>query len=214
MNTKTVLKKIMTLLSAQEEVNMTFAKLADGTIVESPTFDVGETLEVISEDGTKSPAPDGTHELSLRDEEGNETLFKVVTEGGIIRERENVELEAETVEVEPLPNTTDEPEANKVEELEAEMPQEDEKEVTINLEDVAKKMEEMQYRIEELEKVLKAQEEEVKEEEMEEDEEEEMEDLPMLDGAPMESQKVSKFSKQTSGKVPSYQNSFLNKLYK
>lgn len=216
MNTKTVLKKIMTLLSKEEEVDMTFAKLADGTIVESPTFDVGQTLEVISEDGKKTPAPDGTHQVSLRDEEGKESLLKVVTEGGLIKERENVELEAETIEVEPLPNTTDEPEANKVEELEAEMPKKDEKELTIKMEDVAKKVDEMQYRISELEKCIKAQEEKKEEEKMEDEkeEEDEMEKLPKLDGAPMESKKVAKFSKETKGKVPSYQNSFLNKLYK
>ena len=40
MNSKTVLSKILGLLS-KEEVEMTYAKLADGTIVESATFDVG-----------------------------------------------------------------------------------------------------------------------------------------------------------------------------
>ena len=72
MNSKTVLNKIMTLLSIEKEVELTYAKLADGTIVESPTFDVGEPLEIVSEDGTKSPAPDGEHELALKDESGNE----------------------------------------------------------------------------------------------------------------------------------------------
>lgn len=212
MNAKTVLGKIMTLLSKDEE-KMTYAKLADGTIVESPTFDVGEPLEVVSEDGSKTPAPDGTHELSLRDEEGNETLFKVVTEGGVIVERENVELEEETLPVEPLPQTTDESEANKVE-ME-EMPseeKEEEKEIEINLEDIIKKVEEMSYRVAELEKVLKAQEEEVKEEEVKEEMEEE-EDEPKLDGAPVEGAKGMKFSKVSNNKVPSYQSSFLKKLY-
>ena len=57
MNSKTVLSKIMALLS-KDEVELTYAKLADGTIVESPTFDVGEPLGIVSEDGTKSKAPD------------------------------------------------------------------------------------------------------------------------------------------------------------
>ena len=78
MNAKQVLNKIMTLL-AKDEVALTYAKLADGTIVESATFDVGEDLFVISEDGTKTPAPDGTHDLMLRDEEGNETKLKVIS---------------------------------------------------------------------------------------------------------------------------------------
>ncbi len=91
MNSKTVLNKILSLLS-KEEVVLTYAKLADGTIVESATFDVGEDLFVVSEDGTKTPAPDGMHELALKDESGNENLIKVRTEGGKIVERENVEL--------------------------------------------------------------------------------------------------------------------------
>ena len=221
MNSNTVLGKIMTLLSLQseEEVKLAFAKLADGTLLESPTFDVGESVEVVSEDGTKSPAPDGEHELELTGAEGETVRFKIITEGGVITERENVELEAETIEVEPLPNTTDEDEANKVaefekegeEELEDELPSEDEKEVTINLEDVAKKVEEMAYRIEELEKKLdeKMEEEEIIEEE--EMEEEDVEDKK-LDGAPVEMSRVSKnLPKQT---VKNYHNSVLSKMYR
>lgn len=108
MNSKTVLNKIMTLLSLDKEVELTYAKLADGTIVESPTFDVGESLDVVSEDGTKTPAPDGEHELALKDSEGNENLIKVITKDGKIVERENVELAAadeEVVKVEDLPQS-------------------------------------------------------------------------------------------------------------
>ena len=73
MNVKTVLSKIANLIST-DEVNLAYAKLKDGTVVESPTFDVGEDLFVVSEDGTKTPAPDGEHELSLKDTEGNDVL--------------------------------------------------------------------------------------------------------------------------------------------
>jgi flagellar biosynthesis GTPase FlhF len=107
MNSKTVLNKILSLLS-KDEVILTYAKLADGTIVESATFDVGEDLFVVSEDGTKTPAPDGMHELALKDESGDENLIKVRTEGGKIVERENVELAAadeEIVKVEDLPQS-------------------------------------------------------------------------------------------------------------
>ena len=86
MNSKTVLNKIMQMLSLNEEVQLTYAKLADGTIVESATFDVGEDLFVVSEDGTKSPAPDGTHDLMLKDTEGNETMLKVISKDGKIVE--------------------------------------------------------------------------------------------------------------------------------
>ena len=200
MNSNTVLSKVKALLSLEKEtVKFTYAKLADGTIVESATFDVGETVEVVSEDGTKTPAPDGTHELSLKDEEGNETLIKVITEGGVIVERENVELEEETIEVEPLPG--DEP----TEMAEEEIVEEETEEVTINLEDVVAKIEEMSYKIEELEKKLAMAEEVVVEEEMEE------EDDKKLDGAPVEASRVVK---NTGKKSASYHNSVLSKLYK
>ena len=102
MNSNIVLNKIMKLLSlSKEEVSLTYARLKDGTIVESPTFDVGEAVDIVSEDGTKTPAPDGEHELALKDSEGNETLLKIITKDGKIEERENVELEM--IDVKPIP---------------------------------------------------------------------------------------------------------------
>jgi hypothetical protein len=118
MNAKQVLNKIMTLLS-KDEVELTYAKLADGTIVESPTFDVGEDLMVIGEDGTKSPAPDGFHDLKLEGEEGEEVYIKVKSEGGKIVERENVEMKLETEEVKDLPQSNIEEEANVVKDIES-----------------------------------------------------------------------------------------------
>jgi len=225
MNANTVLEKVMTLLSmkSEEEVKLAYAKLADGTILESPTFDVGESVEVVSEDGTKTPAPDGEHEIELTGAEGETVRFKIITEGGVIKERENVELEehdgeskeeemeAETVEVEPLPNTTNEDPSNKVEELQEEITEDGEDEITINLEDVAKQVEEMAYRIDELEKKLEAQEEEIKEELEEEIKEEELEDKK-LDGAPVEMKRAPKnLAKST---VKNYHNSVLAKMYR
>ena len=215
MNAKTVLKKLVTLLSANE-VELTYAKLKDGTIVESPTFDVGEPLEVVSEDGTKSPAPDGEHELMLRDEEGNENLIKVFTEGGVIKERENVELADEEIkEAKDIP-------ASNPEDAPIEMSEEtyetapgdipttgdgvpadvDQGKIVGTDVDIAKAIEELSYRIEEMEKKLKmAVDEEVvdKEADIEEEmeveieikEEDEEEDLPKLDGAPVEAKKFS-----------------------
>ena len=237
MNSKSVLNRIMTLLSIDEkETLFVDAKLADGTILQSPTFDVGETVEVVSEDGTKSPAPDGEHEISLRDTEGNEVLIKIFTKDGVITERENVELEksmdeevvdkeaeevdesdieladAETKEAKSLPNTTAESEANVVKEGE---PTDD---PIIRL----------SYRIEELEKAMDEMKTKMSsaypEEGMEVSSlkpntlmEEEEEELPKLDGAPIEP--TSKLSAQTNTnnygkKVDNAQNSFLNKLYK
>jgi hypothetical protein len=231
MNAKTVLKRLVSLLQA-EEVQLTYAKLADGTIVESPTFDVGEPLEVVSEDGTKTPAPDGEHELTLKDSEGNENIIKVITKDGVIAERENVELaDEETKEAEEIPaeGTKEIPTEMAEETIEteegdipstgdgipAEEEEEDETEIEISLKEMCEKL---SYRIEELEKKI-ASFEEVKEEvvdkepTMEEDEEE----LPKLDGAPVEAsvKKFSSIKSESKGtRVLSTHDRVLARLYK
>lgn len=83
----------------KQEEKFVEAVLKDGTVVKSPTFDVGEDVSIVTPDGKEIPAPDGEHELSLKDSEGNEVLIKVITKDGKIVERENVEL-PETEEVE------------------------------------------------------------------------------------------------------------------
>jgi hypothetical protein len=231
MNSKQVLDKILTMLSIKQSVNFTYAKLADGTIVESPTFDVGEALDVVSEDGSKTPAPNGEHELALKDSEGKDVLIKVRTEEGKIVERENVELpaseeakieeemKAETVKTQPLPGDS-KPKAEKMAEVEPlptgdgtedsvePMPGEGEDDVI----DMKKMYEDMAYRIEEMEKRIPKME-EVKEE-VEEDMEEEPK-LPKLDGAPVEEAKFAAVHKPTNkNKVGNTQDSFLSKLYK
>jgi hypothetical protein len=233
MNSKSVLSKIAKMLNLTEEVTFTEAQTKDGTILESPTFDVGETVDVVSEDGTKTPAPDGEHEISLKDTEGNEVLIKVITKDGVITERENVELESDSeveIEVEKeaemadvtteiakgLPNTTDESKEN-------EIPEPDTKDPIISL----------TYRMGELESKLKSMMEkfesafpqdgppEVSSLEpiattmsaVEPDEEEE-EEFTKLDGAPIES--VLKFAEQSKNnfgkKAVGYQASVLAKI--
>lgn len=252
MNAKQVLNKIMTLLT-KDEVELTYAKLADGTIVESPTFDVGEPLEIVSEDGTKTPAPDGFHDLKLEGAEGEEVYIKVKSEGGKIVERENVEMKAETAEVKDLPQTNVNEKANEVkdiespasdskglkpssmmaevtEETEADIPQvgdgvpadiKEGEDTPMTMGDMAKKMEEMSYRIEEMEKKIAKMAEisiEVEKEEEEMPELPEMEEeLAKLDGAPVET--ATKFSIEKSNNVfgkksQNSQSAFLSKLYK
>lgn len=228
MNSNAVLGKIMTLLSLdgdKEEIKLAFARLADGTVLESPSFDVGERVDVLGEDGEKTPAPDGEHELELRDTEGEETTFKIFVEDGIIRERENVELEAETIEVEPLPNTTDEDEANKVdlseesaneevqlEQTEVELEEDEEEEEMTAEEKLGKKMEDLIYRMEEIEKRIADLTKDGDDEEEKMEEEEELEDEDdKLDGAPVE---MSTIRKSSSKKSFSSQDKFLSKLYK
>lgn len=214
MNATSVLNKIVTLL-AKQEVKMTYAKLEDGTIVESPTFDVGEPVEVVTEEG-KTPAPDGEHNLFLRDEEGNEVHIRVITKDGIIVERENVEeMEEEIVKVDG------EVEEKQVEEMSEEtlpvepLPGEPGyEEFKVKMEDYGKKMEEMAYRIEELEKTIaKMQEIEI---EVGEDEEEDEEEIAPMNGAPVEMSKTNvNFNKTSkSNKVADAQSTFLSKLYK
>lgn len=237
MNAKKVLNKIVEFLSA-EEVELTYAKLADGTIVESATFDVGEDLFVVSEDGTKSPAPNGFHDLMLKDEEGNENLIKVKTEDGKIVERENVELE--DVKVKDLPEAgtyteedkvPDAPgsemkgtikaaeETEEVETLPEDAMKEDEEETPSIEIELKKMMEKMAYRIEEMEKKMMKMEETMMppvDEEVAEEVEEEME-LPKLDGAPIdEAMKLSsELNRKNYGKKSKdAQSSFLSKLYK
>jgi len=72
----------------------TEAKSGDLTL-ESPTFDVGEDIEVVKEDGTKEKAPDGEHQVILKDESGYENKIRVVVKDGKITERENVEEESD-----------------------------------------------------------------------------------------------------------------------
>lgn len=232
MNATEVLKKILTTLALiKEEVEFTYAKLADGTILESPTFDVGESVDVVSEDGTKTPAPDGEHEVVLKDSEGNEVRIKVITKDGKITERENVELEApaeEEVKMESIAggDMGDDEEVDTEETAEPISEDEDMKSVITKL----------QYRIEELEKKYNQMEtikeggkaDEVKTQplpgepgykadekmaavEPDEDEEE----LPKLDGAPIDenAQKSNiKLGKNSISANP--QNTFLSKLYK
>jgi hypothetical protein len=70
------------------------AKTAEGAIVDSPTYDVGESIDVVK-DGEKSPAPDGEHQVMLKDSEGKEVKIRVMVKDGKIVERENVEEKAE-----------------------------------------------------------------------------------------------------------------------
>jgi len=237
MNSKSVLNRIATLLSMDsKEIAFTDAKLADGTILQSPTFDVGEKVEVVSEDGSKTPAPDGEHEISLRDTEGNEVLIKIFTKDGVITERENVELEkkmdeevvdkdaeekeeadieieladVETKEAKGLPQTTEESEANVVKGGE---PSED-------------PLIRLSYRIDELEKAMEdmktkmtsaAPKEGMEVSSLVPNTMMEEEELPKLDGAPIEP--TSKLSAQTNKnnfgkKIDNAQSSFLAKLYK
>ena len=212
MNAKEVLNKIMTLLSVDnKEVTLTDARDAQGNILQSPTFDIGEDVSVVAEDGSLSKAPDGEHEIELTDSEGNKVVIRIETKDGKIESRENVEesnpadledtgvneeepvaFAEETVPAKALPNTTDESPANEVPSPETDSPI-----------------------ISELKAKIKALELELESYKMAEEMPEE--DLPKLDGAPIE-EDMKKFSKVkaygSKNKIADPQNTFLSKLYK
>ena len=248
MNSKNVLQKILTLLTS-EEVRFTDAKSADGDILSSPTFDLNESVDIVHEDGSKTPAPDGEYTISLKDESGNENIIRITVKDGKIQERANEEEEkneedmektdeevvdkdtTETDEtgdvkmadatMEPahaLPNTTDEDPRNRIG-----SDTDDQKDPIISL----------SYRIDELEKMVKdlhtkmagqspVEEEATDEEKPNEGDEEvamsEEEELPKLDGAPIES--LNKLSSNEvhrpnyGKKIENSQSSFLSKLYR
>lgn len=239
MNAKQVLNKIIAALSAEKAVEFTYAKLADGTILESPTFDVGEEVSVVSEDGTKSPAPDGEHEVILKDSEGNDVRIKVETKDGKITERENVELPAEETKDEESEAVEAKAEEKKVKKLPEDMEsiagediggEEDSDAGDVPVEkipeDMEKKYADLSYRIEELEKKIskmeeigKAKEDEIKGKPAEDKKEADVKmekDLPKLDGAPVEENplKTQNVKMSKKDKVVSSQSSFLSKLYK
>jgi hypothetical protein len=76
---------------SQQGLAFTEAKDSQGQILESPTFDVGEKVDVVGPDGTKTPAPNGEHQVVLKDTSGNENKIRIQTVDGVIVERENVE---------------------------------------------------------------------------------------------------------------------------
>ena len=239
MNSKSVLNKILSLLSS-EEVKFTDAKDAQGNILQSPTFDLGEDVEVVGADGEKTKAPDGEHEIELTDSEGNKVVIRIETMDGKITSRENVEekdpedlekkmdeevvdkkaaeevemADATTEEAHSLPNTTDEDIRNSLGD-----DTDEEKDPIIRL----------GYRIDELEKMVtdmkqkfaSAYPEEGQEVsslqpspmQMAKVDEDEDEELPKLDGAPTESIKPQDFSKSYGKKTSDPQSSFLSKLY-
>jgi len=224
MNAKQVLDKVLAALSlVKEDVQFTDAKLADGTILQSPTFDLGESIEVVHEDGTKTPAPNGEHEVVLKDSEGKDVRIQVQVQDGKIVERSNVEEETpatdEAVDMASIAgDDIASPEAPN--------------EIQTEPQDIPQTMETLSYRIEELEKLVKehlidkAPTKESQTEKTEPvsmaavdgDEEDSVdsdeEELPKLDGAPIddEPKPTHKFSNKKNT-VGNSQNTFLSKLY-
>lgn len=91
--------EIKGIIEKGKDQAFTIAETAQGVKVESNTFDVGEDVFVLDGD-SKTPAPDGEHQVVLKDESGKENKIRFITKDGKITERENVEeedMEAEKI---------------------------------------------------------------------------------------------------------------------
>lgn len=86
MDSKTILNKIMTMLSVNKGVELTgdvYGKLDDGTPIATDAFEVGHQLFVITENGEKVKAPDGDHITYLPTSNGSKRFIIVVKDGTI-----------------------------------------------------------------------------------------------------------------------------------
>ena len=83
---------------AKRKTGFVEAKTTDGAVLESKTYDVGEEVYVVK-DGEMTPAPDGEHQIVLKDSEGNDVKIRVITKDGKITQRENVEEMSSDMEV-------------------------------------------------------------------------------------------------------------------
>lgn len=94
MDSKQILKNIMTMLGVEKNVELGgnanaggpfYGKLENGSPVMSDYFDVGHTLLVIKEDGSKVPAPDADHIIYLPiGLAGGDKRYFITTKDGII----------------------------------------------------------------------------------------------------------------------------------
>jgi len=94
MDSKQILKNIMTMLGVEKNVELGgnansggpfYGKLENGSPVMSDFFDVGHTLLVIKEDGSKVPAPDADHIIYLPvGLAGGDKRYFITTKDGII----------------------------------------------------------------------------------------------------------------------------------
>jgi len=247
MNSKTVLSKIMSLLNIEDTISLTDAKTEDGTILQSSNFDVNDDVFEVAADGTKTAPADGDYTISFTTPEGEQSMQVITVKSGKIaeiatpEEETTEETEMEMVPVEDIPQASGDllpvnetpTQKNSVKSGTLKMAEQTdtatpitedenapENEMPTEQVDMGKLMEDMQYRISEMEaRLVKCEEtmfppvnsqvtEEVAGVKMEEE-------LPKLDGAPVE--QASKFASQTQNnygkKVNDSQSNFLSKLY-
>ena len=90
MDTQSIINKIASLVGLDKQVKLgggVYGKLEDGGAVMTDSFQVGNVLFVVSEDGTKSLAPDADHKIYLPTENGSK-LYQITTKEGIMTQIE------------------------------------------------------------------------------------------------------------------------------
>ena len=86
MDTQSIINKIASLVGLDKQVKLgggVYGKLEDGGAVMTDSFNVGNVLFVVSEDGSKSLAPDADHKIYLPTENGSK-LYQITTKDGVI----------------------------------------------------------------------------------------------------------------------------------
>ena len=81
---KTILNKIMTMLSIDKVISLSgdsYGKLEDGTPIATDAFAVGHNLFIIDEAGNKKKAPDGDHIIYIPGPNGSKRYISVVKDG-------------------------------------------------------------------------------------------------------------------------------------
>lgn len=90
MDTQSIINKIASLVGLDKQVKLgggVYGKLEDGGAVMTDSFNVGNVLFVVSEDGSKSLAPDADHKIYLPTENGSK-LYQITTKDGVISQLE------------------------------------------------------------------------------------------------------------------------------
>ena len=90
MDTQSIINKIASLVGLDKQVKLgggVYGKLEDGGAVMTDSFQVGNVLFVVSEDGTKSLDPDADHKIYLPTENGSK-LYQITTKDGVISQLE------------------------------------------------------------------------------------------------------------------------------
>ena len=138
-----IIQKIFSALNADEKqavkTELAQAELKEGTTIEADSFEEGQAVFIITEDGEKIPMPEGSYEL----EDGRKV--EVNDSSMIVSIGSGEEEKAEEVEQEAKEEMSEEGEAPKEEEL-----KEDEKEAKAEMGDMDKLREELRQYVREV----------------------------------------------------------------